>query len=151
METYYVTADIDRAPTAPEAKEIGVPRARVFAGRVKAIIAAENPKDACERGRECIRGCVKDGRIVSNVGCMPVAAAKSMGDVEIYNRYPTTTWLLYYRLKSGLTQTELAERSGVHRQQIHKIESGEIEPGNMTARNLIALADALGVSAKDLI
>lgn len=59
--------------------------------------------------------------------------------------------LLTYRIKSGMTQAQLAERSGVHRQQIHKIESGEINPGNMTAKNLIALADALGVSAKDLI
>ena len=113
MTTYYVTADLDRAPTEQEAKEIGVPHAKVFLGRVKAIICADSIKDACARGSECISGCIKEGRTISNVGCMPVAAAKEMGDDEIYKGYPTTTWLLYYRLKAGLTQAQLSKASGV--------------------------------------
>lgn len=151
MMTYYVTADLDRAPTVQEAKEIGVPRAKIYLGRVKAIICADSIKDACARGRKCIEGCIQEGRTISNIGCMPVADAKKLGDNEIYKSYPTTTWLLYYRLKSGMTQAELAQKSGVYIRQIQKVESGEIETGNMAAKNLLALADALGVDAKDLL
>lgn len=151
MMTYYVTADLDRTPTAQETKEIGVHRAKIFLGRVKAIVAASSVKEACERGRECITGCIAEGRTISNIGCMPVADAKKLGDDEIYKSYPTTTWLLYYRLKSGMTQSELAQKSGVYIRQIQKVESGEIETGNMAAKNLLALADALGVDAKDLL
>lgn len=151
MTTYYVTADLDRAPTAQEAKEIGVPRAKIFLGRVKAIICADSIKDACARGSKCISGCIKEGRTISNVGCMPVVDAKKLGDDEIYKGYPTTTWLLYYRLKSGMTQAELSKKSGVYIRQIQKVESGEIETGNMSAKNLIAIADVLDVNPKDLI
>lgn len=151
MATYYVTADLDRAPTEQEAKEIGVPRAKIYLGRVKATICADSIKDACARGRKCIEGCIQEGRTISNVGCMPVADAKKLGDDDIYKGYPTTTWLLYYRLKSGMTQAELSKRSGVYIRQIQKVESGEIETGNMAAKNLLALADALGVDARDLL
>lgn len=151
MTTYYVTADLDRAPTAQEAKEIGVPRAKIYLGRVKAIICADSIRDACARGRKCIEGCIQEGRTISNVGCMPVVDAKKLGDDEIYKGYPTTTWLLYYRLKSGMTQAELSKKSGVYIRQIQKVESGEIETGNMSAKNLIAIADVLGVNPKDLI
>lgn len=151
MTTYYVTADLDRAPTAQEAKEIGVPRAKIYLGRVKAIICADSIKDACARGRKCIEGCIQEGRTISNIGCMPVVDAKKLGDDEIYKGYPTTTWLLYYRLKSGMTQAELSKRSGVYIRQIQKVESGEIETGNMAAKNLLALADALGVDARYLL
>ena len=94
MMTYYVTADLDRAPTAQETKEIGVPRVKIYLGRVKAIICADSIKDACARGRKCIEGCIQEGRTISNIGCMPVADAKELGDDEIYKSYPTTTWLL---------------------------------------------------------
>lgn len=151
MTTYYVTADLDRAPTAQEAKEIGVPRAKIYLGRVKAIICADSIKDACARGRKCIEGCIQEGRTISNVGCMPVADAKKLGDDEIYKGYPTTTWLLYYRLKSGMTQAELSKRSGIYIRQIQKVESGEIETGNMAAKTLFALADALGADARELL
>lgn len=151
IKTYYVTADVDRAATAAELKEIGVGRARVFAGRVKAIIAAETPKDACEKGRECIAGCINPGLLVANVGCMPVADAKKLGDDAVYKSYPTTTWLLYYRIKAGMTQAQLAEKSGVNVRQIQRVELGESEAGNLTASNLIALADALGVDVKSLV
>lgn len=151
MTTYYVTADLDRAPTAQEAKEIGVPRAKIYLGRVKAIICADSIKDACARGRKCIEGCIQEGRTISNVGCMPVADAKKLGDDEIYKGYPTTTWLLYYRLKSGMTQAELSKKSGIYIRQIQKVESGEIETGNMAAKTLFALADALGVDISELL
>lgn len=48
------------------------------------------------------------------------------------------------RTQSGLTQDELAAKSGLSQTQISKLESGEIRnPGMRTLRKL---ADALGVS-----
>ena len=55
------------------------------------------------------------------------------------------------RLAAGLTQQQLAKLSGVNARQIQKVESGEIKPGNMTASNLMAIADALGVDPRSLI
>lgn len=56
-----------------------------------------------------------------------------------------------FRLSAGLTQKELADKSGVNLRQIQKYESGEYVIGNMTAKNLIAIADALGVDPHALI
>lgn len=55
------------------------------------------------------------------------------------------------RKAAGLTQAALAEKAGVNIRQIQKVESGEAAPGNMTARNLLSIADALGVDVRDLI
>lgn len=151
MITYYVAADLDRAPTNAELREIGVPRAKIFTGRVKAILCAESVQEACAKGRRCIEGCVADGIEVSNIGCMPIASAKALGDEPIYKSYHTVTWLLYYRLRSGMTQAALAEAAGVNCRQIQKIEAGEILAENVTAKNLIAIADALGVDVRELL
>ena len=61
------------------------------------------------------------------------------------------TKLEWARRMAGMTQAELAEKSGVNIRQVQKVEVGEIPAGNMTARNLIALADALGIDAKELL
>ena len=55
------------------------------------------------------------------------------------------------RLAAGLTQQQLSKLSGVNSRQIQKIEAGEIKAGNMTASNLLAIADALGVDPRSLI
>ncbi len=55
------------------------------------------------------------------------------------------------RLAAGLTQQQLAKLSGVNPRQIQKVEAGEIKAGNMTASNLLAIADALGVDPRSLI
>ena len=55
------------------------------------------------------------------------------------------------RQAAGLTQKQLSEASGINIRQIQKVESGEIDAGNLTARNLLALADALGVDPHNLI
>ena len=55
------------------------------------------------------------------------------------------------RLAAGLTQQQLAKLSGVNSRQIQKVEAGEIKAGNMTAANLLAIADALGVEIRELI
>lgn len=55
------------------------------------------------------------------------------------------------RAERGLSQQQLADASGVNIRQIQKVEMGEIEPGNMTARNLLAIADTLCIEARDLL
>lgn len=57
----------------------------------------------------------------------------------------------WYRMAAELEQTQVAEKAGVSLRQVQKLESGEIQAGNMTARNLLAIADALGVDVRDLI
>ena len=55
------------------------------------------------------------------------------------------------RLSSGLSPKELSEASGVYLRQIQKVELGEAQAGNMTAKNLLAIADDLGVNPHKLI
>lgn len=59
--------------------------------------------------------------------------------------------LEWARRGAGLTQKQLAEAAGVDIRLVQKVEGGEAEAGNLTARNLLALADALGVDPRDLI
>ena len=61
------------------------------------------------------------------------------------------TKLEWARRAAGLTQKELSEESGVNVRQIQRIEHGESEAGNLTAKNLLALADALSVAPHALI
>lgn len=63
---------------------------------------------------------------------------------------PSPSWNGPGRM-AGMTQAELAEASGVNIRQIQRVELGEAETGNLTARNLIAIADALGVDVRSLI
>ena len=55
------------------------------------------------------------------------------------------------RLAAGMSQQELADKSGVNDRQIRRVELGEAKAGNLTAKNLLAIADALGVDPHDLI
>lgn len=55
------------------------------------------------------------------------------------------------RKAAGLTQRQLSELSGVNIRQIQRVESGASQAGNLTAKNLIAIADALGVDPHELI
>lgn len=55
------------------------------------------------------------------------------------------------RIAAGMTQKELAEAAGMHPRAIQKLESGEYKPENTTARNLVSIADALGVDPHCLI
>lgn len=61
------------------------------------------------------------------------------------------TKLEWSRRMAGMTQAELAESSGVNIRQIQRVELGEAEAGNLTAKNLIAIADALDVDIRSLI
>lgn len=61
------------------------------------------------------------------------------------------TKLEWARRMAGVTQTELAAKSGVNIRQIQRVEIGEAEAGNLTAQNLLAIADALGVDIRELL
>lgn len=55
------------------------------------------------------------------------------------------------RLAAGLTQKQLAAAAGVNIRLVQKVENGEAKAANLTAKNLLALADALGVDPRELI
>ena len=55
------------------------------------------------------------------------------------------------RKSAGLTPRQLSELSGVNIRQIQRVESGASQAGNLTAKNLIAIADALGIDPHELI
>lgn len=55
------------------------------------------------------------------------------------------------RTAKGMTQSKLAELSGINARQIRKIETGEIKTKNITIGTITALARALGVEIEDLI
>lgn len=61
------------------------------------------------------------------------------------------TKLEWARQSTGLTQKQLSDASGVNVRQIQRVELGEAEAGNLTAKNLLAIADALGVDLRELI
>lgn len=55
------------------------------------------------------------------------------------------------RINAGMTQQQLADASGVNVRQIRRVELGTSEAGNMSARNLLAIADALNVDPRSLL
>ena len=55
------------------------------------------------------------------------------------------------RLSQGLTLQALSEKSGVHAVKICQIEMGKIKPENMSLKNALRLADALGCHPRDLL
>lgn len=61
------------------------------------------------------------------------------------------TKMEWSRRMAGMTQAQLAEASGVNIRQIQRVELGEAEAGNLTAKNLISIADALHVDIRRLI
>ena len=61
------------------------------------------------------------------------------------------TKLEWSRRMADMTQSELAKKSGVNIRQIQRVELGEAEAGNLTAKNLLAIADALGVDISELL
>ena len=56
-----------------------------------------------------------------------------------------------YRKKQGLTQTDLANRSGLNIRQIQKIENDEVQTENVTLKTMQAIAQALNAKIDDLI
>ena len=52
------------------------------------------------------------------------------------------------RIERGLTQAQLAELVGVHKNMVYGWETGKFKP---RGENLLKLADALNCNARDLI
>lgn len=61
------------------------------------------------------------------------------------------TKLEWARRAAGLEQQQLADVAGVNIRLVQKVEGGEAKAENLTAKNILALADALGVEVRDLI
>lgn len=59
--------------------------------------------------------------------------------------------VLYNRSVMGMTQQDLADKSGINIRQIQKYESGECDIGNMTLKNAVSLARALECSVEELM
>lgn len=68
---------------------------------------------------------------------------------DCHNR-PITS-IEWSRRAAGMSQQELADKANVGLRLIQKVEGGESQAGNLTARNLLAIADALGVDPRRLI
>lgn len=150
MKKYYILADLERKPSSEEQKNI--PQGgQIYAGKVKAIIEADTWQEAMEAGKKCITGSLKNGVTPFNWAWNDAEFVEKSGDKGIYDAYRTATWLSYYRVQAGLTQKQLSEASGVNVRQIQRVELGESDAGNLTARNLLALADVLGVDPRELI
>ena len=55
------------------------------------------------------------------------------------------------RKAAGFTQQSLACACNMQIRQIQRLEAGEVSPGDMAAKNLFAVADALGVEPRTLL
>lgn len=63
----------------------------------------------------------------------------------------TTEAIKAARKASGYTQQSLADACGMHIRQIQRLETGQIAPGDMAAKNLLAIASALGMTVEELM
>ena len=61
------------------------------------------------------------------------------------------TKLEWHRRMAHMSIKELAEKSGVNMRLIQNVELGSSDAGNMTAKNLLAIAATLDVDPKELI
>lgn len=59
--------------------------------------------------------------------------------------------LFALRTAKGMTQEELAAKSGINPRQIRRFETGEAKAGNITLASAARLAAALGVEISDLL
>lgn len=55
------------------------------------------------------------------------------------------------RTAAGLTQAQLAEKSGMDVRAIRRLEKGEIKMENITLKNAIGLSNALGITPEQLL
>lgn len=70
---------------------------------------------------------------------------------EIFDCNPGGQTLKKARLDAGLTQKELAEKAGVHINQIQRFEKGERRMASAEAKTFMAIADALGLDPHCLL
>lgn len=147
---YYITADLKRDVNQDKKRQLPT-GAEIYLGKMKAVVESDNWQDAMQIGKRLIRGNLKKDVDAINFAWMPVEDAEKLGDAEIYRKIPTATWLTYYRIKAGLTQRQLAEKSDINIRLVQKYESGEYDLSNMTAKSLLAISDALEIDPRCLI
>lgn len=66
-------------------------------------------------------------------------------------RGKSITNLEWQRRMAQMSIKELAEKSGVNMRLIQNVELGSSDAGNMTAKNLLAIAATLDVDPKELL
>ena len=71
-----------------------------------------------------------------------------MADYRTSPRRTNTSPIARLRIERGLTQAQLAELVGVHKNIVYAWESGNFYP---RGENLLKIADALNCDAKELI
>lgn len=79
-----------------------------------------------------------------NEGCSDCAAC-SLSNYGRDCRNNPCNQLAYLRTKAGLTQAQLAQKTGKHVMYISKLERGDRHISGISLETAIALADALGV------
>ena len=128
----------------------------------------ENPYELIEvdlpKGWEAYKNALGETLIESPDGTVYLVAdcikAVSDNPVLVWHDETDHTTTLKWRYKNnnvreirnqrGLTLQELSAKTGVNIRQITKLEQGEINIENITAKNLMALAEGLGVAPQDL-
>lgn len=143
MQKYCVYADICRAPSRGRPRSsAGLPE------RIVAIVPARDELDALQAGGVVIHGCINPGDTVGDIECSPYGGMNQIaeGFTLLY-----ATFLEFYRRQRGVSSRELAERADVVLSSVLQIESGKYAAQNMTAKNLLSLADVLGVPPHALI
>ena len=75
----------------------------------------------------------------------------SLGSYGRDCRNKPITKLEWQRRMAQMSIKELAEKSGVNMRLIQNVELGSSDAGNMTAKNLLAIAATLDVDPKELI
>ena len=78
-------------------------------------------------------------------------AACSLANYGIDCHGKQITNLEWQRRMAQMSIKELAEKSGVNMRLIQNVELGSSDVGNMTAKNLLAIAATLDVEPKELI
>ena len=81
--------------------------------------------------------------------------AVASSSFRYFRRLPATEsqpkTLRDFRISSGMTQQQLSDASGVNIRQIQRVEGGESDIDNVSAKNLLALSDALGIEPRQLL
>ena len=71
-----------------------------------------------------------------------------MNNIQETRLRAVTSFLKWYRINSGLSQMELSEKSGIHRNTIVRYESSI--PTNLTLLTIFEIADALEVDVNQI-
>jgi DNA-binding XRE family transcriptional regulator len=122
---------VDRPPLPDESGEIAIESIRMHDDRARATVQMKDGSEIELKANELVQS-----RTASTASTVPAA----LGDVDGVRLGQRLRAL---RLAAGLTQAELARRTGIHRPNIARVEAGRHTPSLET---LARLAAAIGVS-----